>query len=136
MTFLVKIVNGELDFGSEYNLARFHDFAKQNEGKYLRLEKPELKRSQQQNRFYWFYLGIISRETGNDEEELHEFFRAKFLPKKFAVIKGKTNAHEVQIRMSTTKLTKAEFGEYLDKISSLTEIPIPVPTLLEGYLPR
>ena len=134
--FLCKIVNGNLDWGSEFNQARWHDFAKQHEGEYIRVEMPEKKRTRSQNNFYFLFLEIIGRETGNDVDTLHEFFKQKFLPKRFAIVKGKKFAHEVQIRQSTTNLSKIEFGEYLDRISALVEVSIPDPRLCEWYIPH
>lgn len=123
--------NGVLDFGSPYNTARWKDFCKINQGKYISLELPKPKRSIQQNSYYWLYLGVIERETGNDAEELHELFKVKFLPARSIVIKGKTHEHEVVVPRSTTSLSKVEFGEYMDKISAFTEIPLPNPKDLE-----
>ena len=65
---------------------------------------------------------------------MHEFFKKRFLPKRTAIIKGKNNDHEVEIYQSTTQLSKSDFGDYLDKISSLTGVQIPDPSLLAGYL--
>ena len=132
-TFLVKIKEGELDFGSEFNQARWREFLKENEDKWIRIEKPKENRTLSQNNYYWLYLEVISRETGNEAEELHEFFKQKFLPRKMVIIQGKKTAHEVMIIKSTTKLSKVEFGDYLDKICSLVEIPLPDP-ILAGYI--
>ena len=133
-TFLPKITNKELDFGSPTNTARWHDFLSQNEGKTVRITKPKENRSLSQNNLYWFFLEIISSETGNDATEMHEFFKKRFLPKRTAIIKGKNNDHEVEIYQSTTQLSKSDFGDYLDRISSLTGVQIPDPSLLAGYL--
>lgn len=131
--FLFKIKNKELDFGSDYNRARWNDFLSHNEDKWVRIQKPTDNRTNQQNNYYWLYLGIIAAETGNIEEELHEFFKKQFLPRKFAVIKGKGSDHEVEMIKSTTKLSKIEFGDYLDKICAMTDVPLPDPELA-GYI--
>jgi len=132
--FLVKINNNEIDFGSEFNAMRWREFKRENEGKWLRIEKPVSLRSKRQNSYYWAYLEIISHETGNLAEDLHEFFREKLLPKKFVVIHGKKGDYEIEKRKSTTELSKLEFGEYLDKICAVTEIALPDPSQLEGYI--
>ena len=132
--FLVKISNNEIDFGSEWNISRWREFKKENEGKWLRIEKPKSLRSTRQNSFYWSYLEIISHETGNLAEDLHEFFREKLLPKKFVVIHGKKGDYEIEKRKSTTELSKLEFGEYLDKICAMTGVELPDPSKLEGYI--
>ena len=132
-TFIAKIKDKDLDFGSPTNLARWLDFLRENEGKYVKITKPQVKRSLQQNSFYWMYLEIIARETGNNAEELHEYFKQKLLPRRYAVIKGKCTAHEVLIPKSTTDLTKTEMGDYIDKISAMTEVPIPDTETYKNY---
>lgn len=133
-TFLVKISNNEIDFGSEWNVSRWREFKRENEGKWLRIEKPKSLRSNRQNSYYWAYLEIVSHETGNLAEDLHEFFREKLLPKKFIVIHGKKGDYEIEKRKSTTELSKIEFGEYLDKICSVCGVELPDPSKLEGYI--
>jgi len=48
------------------------------------------------------------------------------LPPEFKTILGV----EIKLPASTTKLDKIAFGEYMDKISAMTNIPIPSPNLL------
>jgi hypothetical protein len=127
MIFLATIKNKELDFGSPFNLARWHEFCKKYEGETVRIDKPEKKRTLSQNNFYWFYLGVIAKETGNEPEDLHIFFRQKLLPRRFIKIKGKKGSYEIEDYKSTTKLTKLEMGEYLEKICAITEVPLPNP---------
>jgi hypothetical protein len=137
--FIVKIIKGELDFGSEWNLHRWNDFCVDNEGKTLRIEKPKSVRSMQQNSFYWVYLELISRETGNDPNDLHEYFKTKMLPRKIVEIHGKHGHYEFEKIKSTTELSKLEMGEYMDKICAVTEVPIPDPKeylLANGYIPN
>lgn len=134
ITFVATALNGKLSFGSEYNEIRLRQFLLDNEGKQLWLTKPQTQRSKLQNNFYWAYLGIIEQETGNNSNDLHEFFKLKLLPPKEITIRGKEKNHILTTTRSTTELTKAEFTDYLDKICALTGVPIPDPTLLEGYI--
>lgn len=99
------------------------DFLEKNEGKkvVVEIELERSKRTLNQNAFYWLYLGVIEKETGNNATDLHELFKRKFLPP----IPKKILGVDFRIPATTTQLTKAEFGEYLDKISAFTEIPIP-----------
>lgn len=121
-TFLVKIDNkGGMDFGSEFNLARFRQFCKDNIGKTLKIEKQISTRSLSQNNLYWFYLEIIERETGNNKNDLHEYFKRIFLKPKFIKVFGK----EIKIPNSTSNLKKHEFSDYMEKICAETAIPIP-----------
>ena len=125
-TFIVKISpEGKLDWQSDWNLQRFKEFAKENIGKVMRLETPKAIRSLSQNALYWVYLAKVSQETGGEEEDLHEFFKLKFLPKKLVQFRGKNRFHKITTMGSTTKLNKIEFGEYMDKIERLTGIQIP-----------
>lgn len=99
------------------------DFLEKNDGKKVVVEitddKP--KRSLDQNALYWVYLGVIEQETGNLATDLHELFKRKFLPP----IPKKILGVDFKLPASTTELSKASFGEYLDKISAFTEIAIP-----------
>ena len=133
MKFVVKITNGDLNFGSPHNRFRWQDFLKANEGKWLHIDKPQENRSSQQNSYYWVYLDIISHETGNAADDLHFFFKDRFLAKKEIVIWGKKNNFRLEAPPSTTKLNKVEFGEYLKAIEHLTEIPLPDPKLMGYY---
>jgi len=124
--FLVKINKGQLNFGSEANIARWHDFLKDNDEKWLRIALPESKRSGQQNKYYWFFLELVARETGDDPVSLHQYFKKRLLPPVTKTIKGKSGKDIVfETERSTTELSKTEMGEYLDRISQLTEIPLP-----------
>lgn len=129
--FNALVKNGELDFGSDYNLARFKQWLKDREGKKIKISEFKSLRSNLQNSFYWAYLDIISRETGDDPNSLHEFFKRKLLPPRFISALGK----EIKVTASTTKLNKIEMGEYIMRISSLVSIPVPNPEDLDGYLP-
>lgn len=83
------------------------------------------QRTSSQNNFYWFYLGLISQDTGDDPNSLHEYFRRMLIPPTFITARGV----EIKIPKSTTKLSKLEFGEYMDRVSALTGIEIPNPCL-------
>jgi hypothetical protein len=110
---------------TEWQKANFHDYALQHPKQQYKLEPLEKKRSLSQNAYYHVYLDVISRETGNSANDLHELFKMKLLPKRIVNIKGKKNTHEFERIGSTTELNKTEFGEFLDKIVEMTEIPLP-----------
>ena len=131
MTFIVKIKDKEIDFGSPDNWARWHNYASEHDGKFMRLVEPENKRSSSQNRYYWEYLEIIEMETGNDANDLHEYFKRLLLPPKWLKVLDK----EIKVPSSTTDLNKQQFSDYLDKICSLTNVPLPDP-IEAGYLPN
>jgi hypothetical protein len=105
------------------NTRGYLDFLVQNEGKKLvvNMGLDKAKRSLDANAYYWLYLGVIARETGHTEEELHRIFKGLFLPKKPVVLKGKT----YMLAGSTSDLNKPQFSEYLQKICAETNIPMP-----------
>jgi hypothetical protein len=70
-------------------------------------------------------------ETGDNADDLHEFFKRKLLPPVFKTIRGE----EIKLPASTTDLSKSDFAEYLDRICALTNVPLPDP-VAAGYLPH
>jgi hypothetical protein len=107
------------------SIARFlHD----NAGKPVRIE---LKRhyggrSGEQNAWYWGgILRTIAEETGHDENELHEYFKHKFLPKKTIHL----GSEVFEVPFSTTDLNTAEFTAYIERIRMFAaqELSINVP---------
>lgn len=121
--FIAKAKDGNLDFGSDFNRSRLKEILKENDGKVFKLEMMKSTRTKSQNSFYFLYLNVIEQETGNNSNDLHEYFKRTLLHPKFITVMGQ----EIKIPASTTELSKHEFGEYLDKISALTGVPIPDP---------
>jgi hypothetical protein len=82
------------------------------------------KRSIDQNRLYWMWLTCIETETGNDRNDLHEYFKQKFIQPETVVIFGET-----QTKHTTTDKSTAQFKEYLDKIQAFaaSELAITLP---------
>jgi hypothetical protein len=93
--------------------------------------RPPPVRSSSQNRYYHLYLEVIALETGDNADDLHEFFKQKLLPPVFKTIRGE----EIKLPASTTDLSKNDFTEYLDRICALTNVPLPDP-IAAGYLPH
>jgi hypothetical protein len=75
---------------------------------------------------------MIEAETGNNANDLHEYFKRVFLTPRFIKVMGK----EIKIPRSTTDLNKAEFFDYLDKICAESGVAIPNPNELEGFIPN
>lgn len=78
------------------------------------VRKDKRNRSTVQNAYYWFLLTMLETETGNDKDDLHEYFKYMILDNgtvSIAVFETK-----IPIRPSTTKLTTLEFEDYLEKI--------------------
>lgn len=121
MIFYGKIK--ELSFKPN-NIRAWLDFLENNDDKkvVIEIELEKSKRTLDQNALYWSYLEIIEKETGNLATDLHELFKRKFLPP----IQKKILGIDFKIPSTTTNLSKVEFMDYMDKISSFTEIEIPV----------
>lgn len=86
------------------------------------------KRSLPQNKLYWAWLRCIAKdgETGYTEEELHEYFKKRFLNWREKEIFGDS----ISIVKSSTELNTKEFTDYLDKIHVLMAgigIRLPLP---------
>lgn len=87
----------------------------------LTLKQKKYVRSLKANALYWVYLTSIASETGHTPDELHEFFKAKFLPPRFETIYNE----EVELSPSTALLDTAEFSQYMERICAMTGVPIP-----------
>lgn len=104
-------------------------------GKTVKLVIEDKKRTLPQNSLYWAYLHIISRETGNDIEDLHYSFRFSFLEPQLIEVSdfkegGRTMVAELR---STTSLSKQEFSDYMERICAETGIPIPNAEEISSY---
>jgi len=121
--FLVKIKNRTLGFKSDYHKDLFDKFLAQFEDQevWLEIKEKRSERSNQQNRYYWLYLGIISEESGHSPEELHLYFKGKHLTQRIKEVYG----NKVRITKSTTSLSKGEFCDYLANISIETGVELP-----------
>lgn len=73
------------------------------------------KRTLAQNALMWSWVNEVADHvrdyTGMDSDEIHEFFKAKFLPARLIEVNGDS----VEYR-TTTKLTRQEMSEYMDRI--------------------
>lgn len=80
----------------------------------VRVERLRATRSVKQNAFYWGVLiEGLSEHTGYSADEMHEFLKAKFIPKRLAVLKGNGEiCEELVVGGTTTKLDTIEFSDY------------------------
>lgn len=69
-------------------------------------------RSISSNRLYWLWLDEIRKYTGYEREELHEYFKRKFLSLSYKVVFDEV----VEETQSTSELDAKEFTDYLEKI--------------------
>lgn len=93
------------------------------------LEKKS-NRSISQNSLYWLWLTCIEFETGTDRNELHDYFKQKYIPPETTEVFG-----EQLIFYSTKNKDTLQFKQYLDKIQifSSTELSITLPDPEDKY---
>jgi hypothetical protein len=75
-------------------------------------------RSQQQNGWYWSVIvQLIAEHTGYTPDEVHEFLKAKFIPKRLAIANGNGEVvDEYVLGGSTRKLNTLEFSAYCEAV--------------------
>lgn len=78
----------------------------------IAIEAVRHQRSLPQNRLLWLWLTFIEEQTGQDKEDLKDFFASMFLAREIE-INGKTE----RIVVGTSRLKKDEMTEFLEKIS-------------------
>lgn len=72
------------------------------------------KRSDDASRLYWLWLDIIAKETGNDKDIVHEFYKNKFGIRE----NRKAFGENMNIPTSTTKYSKKTFSEYMNQVEA------------------
>ncbi len=93
--------------------------AKMRNGEVLiRLERAYATRSEQQNAWYWSQVvGLVAQHTGYTPDEIHEIYKAKFIPKHLALADGNGEiVGAFVLGGSTTKLHTAAFADYCERI--------------------
>jgi len=78
---------------------------------YWEIKRKVVRRSISQNSLYWMWLTCIQEETGNDRNDLHEYFKNTYINPTRAEI-----FNEIVRIQSTKNLTTTQFKEYLDVI--------------------
>lgn len=123
--------------------ARLLEWAKVHNGAYLSLEHVKAERSPSQLRMYRAWLHKVADETGNDEEELHEFLLDRCAPRVVVTIKGPRKSVDIERVKRTSgnhslSMSKDEMGDYMDKCAALTGVPLPTEDELQamGYLKK
>ena len=107
--------------------------------KVVEIKRKVKSRSNNQNRLMWAWINqitdYVSDYTGMDSDDVHEFFKAKFLPAsghKQLTIKGQTVE-----RLTTTTLSTTEMRDYMERISAFCaqelSISLPYPEDLQRH---
>jgi hypothetical protein len=89
----------------------------------IRVEVDRGRRSAQANRYYRLVLGEISEHTGHDPDELHEYFKHKFMEPETLTVLGE------QVEVFTTVTNVDKFTFYVDRVRrfALDELGIVTP---------
>ena len=89
------------------------------------------KRTVDQNRLLFLWIGCVSLETGYFKDEVHEIFKKKFLGIEVFEIWGE----RVERLRSTANLDTKQFSDYLDRIQQFasTEMGIILPNPKDQY---
>lgn len=89
------------------------------------------RRTLDQNRLYWLWLGAISAECGHTPDELHAYFKAKYLARKSVAVFGE----QAVLDVTTRDLTKEQMTAYLERVQAFaaSELAIPLPNPEDVY---
>jgi len=105
-----KIKNLKIDFLDE---ERFVEDLLTLEGKDIvfSINESQDYRTNKQNKLWWKYMDILSKDLGHSKNELHDICKLKFL-KRERYEDGK----KIEYLKSTAELTKKEFKELIENV--------------------
>lgn len=99
---------------------------KDGDGVFVHVTDAKPTRSAAQNAYWWAYMTEIAHRTGHAPEEIHEWAKDKYLPKRISTVFGK----ETVIGGSTARLNVTEFSALIESVERDTGITMPP---LENY---
>lgn len=70
-------------------------------------------RSLQQNRLWWLYMGILSKDIGYTKDEMHAICKMKFLKREKVV---EETSEILPYLKSTTELSRGEFADMVNEL--------------------
>ncbi len=110
VTFSGEVIDGRLKLSDEQSYRK--QIAHFKPGKVVvRVEVDRGKRTNQANRYYRLVLGLISDDTGDEPDDLHEFFKRKFLASEIRNVFGQ----EVEV-WTTVDKDPERFYRYVEDI--------------------
>ena len=91
----------------------------------LVFRKQEKRRSNDQNRLLWLWLTCIANETGNDKQDLHDYYCRKFLSHTVTI-----NGKPETVSTGTSGLNTETMAYFLDKVQAdaASELGIRLPS--------
>ena len=97
------------------DLIRFIEKLNSDKTWIIEIKQYRKKRTPSQNRMYWMWINCIASETGNRPDDIHDYLKNRFLPKRnITLYNGETRA----VAMSTTDLNTKQFTDYLNAIDA------------------
>lgn len=72
------------------------------------------KRGLSANNLYWLWLGFLEDRTGNDKEDLHDYYKDQYIGITTKEVLGKM----IIIQPTTTDKDTKEFSYYMNKVKS------------------
>ena len=105
-----KIKNLKIDFFDE---ERFVEDLLTLEGKDIVFSINEIQdyRTNKQNKLWWKYMDILSKDLGHSKNELHDICKMKFLRRE-----RYEDGKRLEYLKSTAELTKKEFKELIENV--------------------
>jgi hypothetical protein len=90
----------------------------------VEVTEKRVRRSIPQNSLMWLWLTCIEHETGTDRNDLHDYFKERYILPTEVNIFG-----EKRLKYTTTDKDTKQFKEYLDKIQCFAsaELSITLP---------
>lgn len=112
LTYFGKVTDGKLNLRNRKQLA---EELKQFEGKdvEITIDRKRSKRSDNQNRYWWMCMTLLSEHFGYSKNEMHEIAKYMFL--KAEKVDEKSGEIFEYLR-SSTELTKTEFASMTDNL--------------------
>lgn len=110
MKFYGSNIDGKLSVD-----ARLSEYIKSIDGNFeIKVTKIKDIRTAEMNNLYWWWMKILSDETGYTKNELHNYFKNKIL-----CVEDQINGETFLDCKSTADLTIKEFSEYLLQVGKL-----------------
>lgn len=80
----------------------------------VEIAQHQARRTVSQNKLVWAIYTEIASDTGHTADEIHEYCKAKFLPKRVVSFDGV----DTEITGSTALLDKPAFSEYVERVTA------------------
>lgn len=141
MPFRAYIEKGNLTFPSVRASIRWQVWKEAHDGARVIIHEDKDDRSLSTLRMYRAWLSNVAANSGNNEEELHEFLLDRCALRTVVKIKGPKGEIEVEQKKRTSgghslSMNQEEMSEYMNRCAELTGYPLPTKEELEamGYV--